>query len=99
MRDYTGLNPQFRPGGTKDPKWMEGARRLLPSAKSVDPDYMHDMFAYYDGLKLKIATLVELADAWDAESVSAEPAARRETLRECADMLRMIADSSLGLLA
>jgi hypothetical protein len=32
----------------------------------------------------------EMADTWDVQAASAEPAARRETLRECADALRMI---------
>lgn len=34
----------------------------------------------------------ELADTWDAQSMDAKPAARRETLRECADALRMMVD-------
>lgn len=35
---------------------------------------------------------VELADTWDVQAQDAEPAARRETLRECADGLRMLVD-------
>jgi hypothetical protein len=34
----------------------------------------------------------ELADTWDVQSIDAEPAARQETLRECADALRMMVD-------
>ena len=35
---------------------------------------------------------VELADAWDVQAQDATPADRRETLRECADAVRMMVD-------
>lgn len=39
------------------------------------------------------AIFIELADAWDAMAASEESAARRETLRECADGLRMLVET------
>ena len=39
------------------------------------------------------ATLRELADAWDAIAALTEPSGRKETLRECADALRMVLDA------
>lgn len=52
MSAYDGLAPEFRPGGTKDPKWMEGVRSLLASgAASVEPQIVTDLFAYYDAAK------------------------------------------------
>jgi hypothetical protein len=53
--DFSGLAPQFRPGGGQDPKWMEGVRNLLPHAKSVSPEIVADLFVYYDALKAKLA--------------------------------------------
>jgi hypothetical protein len=35
---------------------------------------------------------VELADTWDVQAMDAEPTERRETLRMCADALRMMVD-------
>lgn len=52
---YEGLAPEFRPGGTKDPKWMEGVRSLLASGvTSVEPQIVADLFAYYDAAKSKL---------------------------------------------
>lgn len=35
---------------------------------------------------------LEIADNWDQMAATAEPASRRETLRECADTIRMLAN-------
>lgn len=52
---YDGLAPEFRPGGTKDPKWMEGVRSLLAAGvASVEPQIVVDLFAYYDAAKAKL---------------------------------------------
>jgi hypothetical protein len=49
---FDGLAPEFRPGGSKDPKWMQGVRSLLADgAASVEPQIVVDLFAYYDAAK------------------------------------------------
>lgn len=54
QQKYEGLAPEFRPGGTKDPKWMEGVRSLLASGvSSVEPQIVIDLFEYYDAAKAR----------------------------------------------
>ncbi|MEG8223509.1 hypothetical protein OSJ57_23330 [Sphingomonas sp. HH69] len=70
---YEGLAPEFRPGGTKDPKWMDGVRRLLADGvTSVEPQIVADLFAYYDAAKghgTKPSFLERLEAMW-AETAS-----------------------------
>jgi hypothetical protein len=44
------------------------------------------------------AAVLKIADSWDAaaEKETDAPAGRRETLRECADLLRLVAGQSHG---
>lgn len=62
---YEGLAPEFRPGGTKDPKWMDGVRRLLADgAVSVEAQIAADLFAYYDAAKVRPTFLQQMEAMW-----------------------------------